>query len=194
MNTIEEIGFVVDIEATCWDTKEEQGSKPNEVIEIGVAVYEYATGTVVDRERFVVRPQFTTVSPFCTELTGWTQEQIMDQGATISKALKSFKEKFKPKPTHVWYSCGQYDKNMLSSKTQKGIGALYGIQADVNPFDYMSHVNIKTEFAQKMKYKKEKGMAGMLDAIGEKLEGRHHNGMDDAVNIAKIVKFVLNKE
>jgi len=186
-----EIGFVIDIEATCWDTKEEQGTKPNEVIEIGVAVLEYATWTVVDKQRFVIRPQFTQVSPFCTELTGWTQEQIIEEGKTMARSLKEFITIFKPTPDHIWYSCGQYDKNMLSSKTQKGIGALYGIQADVNPFDYMEHVNIKTAFAQKMKYKKEKGMAGMLEVIGEKLEGRHHNGMDDAVNIAKIVKYVL---
>jgi inhibitor of KinA sporulation pathway (predicted exonuclease) len=190
----EEIGFVVDIEATCWDTKEEQGSKPNEVIEIGVAVLEYATGKVIDRASLVVRPRFTQVSPFCTELTGWTQDQIMEQGKDIAKVLKQFRETFKPTPQHTWFSCGQYDKNMLSSKTQKGIGALYGIQADVNPFDFMNHVNIKTEFAQMKGYKKEKGMGGMLEAIGEKLEGRHHNGADDALNIAKIVMYVLNNK
>lgn len=186
-----DIGFVVDIEATCWDTKEEQGSKPNEVIEIGVAVLEYATGKVIDRASLVIRPRFTQVTPFCTELTGWTQEAIMEQGKDIAKQLKAFKETFKPTPDHIWYSCGQYDKHMLSSKTQKGVGSLYGIQADVNPFDIMQHVNIKTEFAEMYKYKKEKGMAGMLDAIGEKIEGRHHNGSDDAFNIAKIVVHVL---
>jgi inhibitor of KinA sporulation pathway (predicted exonuclease) len=35
------------------------------------------------------------------------------------------------------------------------------------------------------------GMDRMLQHIGEKLEGRHHNGADDAANIAKIVRKVL---
>lgn len=192
MSALLDIGFVIDIEATCWDTKEEQGTKPNEVIEIGVAVLEYATGKVIDRASLVVRPRFTTVSPFCTELTGWTQEAIVEQGKDIARVLKEFKTLFNPKPEHVWYSCGQYDKNMLSSKTQKGVGALYGIQADVNPFDMMNHVNVKTLFALKHKMKKEKGLEGMLNILGEKLEGRHHNGSDDAFNIAKIVNHVLS--
>lgn len=194
MTFAKDIGFVIDIEATCWDTKEEQGSKPNEVIEIGVAVLEYATGKVIDRASLVVRPRMTQVSPFCTQLTGWTQEQITEQGKDIARVLREFKEVYKPTPEHIWYSCGQYDKNMLSSNTQKGLGALYGIKADVNPFDIMEHVNIKTEFAKMKGYKKEKGMEGMLDAIGEKLEGKHHNGADDAYNIAKIVMHVLNNK
>lgn len=187
----QEIGFVIDIEATCWDTKEEQGSKPNEVIEIGVAVYEYATHSVIDRASLVIRPRMTTVSPFCTELTGWTQEQLLDQGKDIARVLREFRETYKPGPEHIWYSCGQYDKNMLSSNTQKGLNALYGIKADVNPFDIMQHVNIKSEFAIKHKLKKEIGMDRMLQHIGATLEGRHHNGADDAYNIAKIVKDVI---
>ena len=192
MGALLDIGFVVDVEATCWETREEQGSKPNELIEIGVAVLEYATGNVIDRASLVIRPRFTTVSPFCTELTGWTQEAIMEQGKDIARALREFRAQFNPKPEHVWYSCGNYDRNMLSSKTQKGIGALYGVQADVNPFDMMNHVNIKTLFALKHKLKKEKGMAAMLEMIGGTLEGRHHNGSDDALNIAKIVVHTLS--
>ena len=72
------------------------------------------------------------------------------------------------------------------------MGALYGIQADVNPFDIMNHVNIKTLFAVKHGLKKEIGMDRMLQMMGATLEGRHHNGADDAFNIAKIVKHVLS--
>lgn len=187
-----DVGFVVDIEATCWETKDEQGTKPNEIIEIGVAVYEYASGTVIDRQSIVIRPRFTEVTPFCTTLTGWTQEKIMEEGIDIGRAFREFLAKYKPTKDHVWYSCGQYDKNMLSSRTQKGVGALYGIKPENNPFDIMErHVNVKTLFAAKHKLKREIGMDRMLSMIGEKLEGRHHNGADDAFNIAKIVKHVL---
>jgi hypothetical protein len=37
------------------------------------------------------------------------------------------------------------------------------------------------------------GMAGMLESLGLKLEGRHHSGIDDSNNIARIVtKLVGN--
>lgn len=185
-------GFVVDIEATCWKTREEQGAKPNEIIEIGLAKLNYETGEVTKFPSYVVRPRFTQITEFCTELTGWTQDAIMEQGKDIAKVLRQIQVDHGILPEHVWYSCGNYDKNMLSSKTQKGVGALYGIKAENNPFDIMnSHVNVKTLFAIKHKLKKEVGMDRMLQMMNETLEGRHHNGADDAFNIAKIVKHVL---
>ncbi len=191
MRTNLDVGFVVDVEATCWETKEEQGNKPNEIIEIGVAQLNFRNGAVVDRASIIVKPRYTTVSPFCTQLTGWTQEEIDRDGLDIVEALKQFKEIFKPGPEHLWFSCGDYDRNMLSSMTNKGVGKLYMVARDANPFDHMKHINIKTLFALKHNLQKEAGMERMLSIIGEKLEGRHHNGADDALNIAKIVKHVL---
>jgi len=187
-----DVGFVVDIEATCWKTRDEQGTKPNEIIEIGFCKLNYETGEVTKFPSYVIRPRFTHITPFCTELTGWTEEAIIEQGKDIARVLRDIKAEHDIQPEHIWYSCGNYDRNMLSSKTQKGVGALYGIRADVNPFDIMQqHVNVKTLFALKHKLKKEIGMDAMLKMMGETLEGRHHNGADDAYNIAKIVKHVL---
>ncbi|WP_407304130.1 exonuclease domain-containing protein [Acinetobacter sp.] len=188
-----DVGFVIDCEATCWNTREEQGSKPNEIIEIGLAKLNYETGEVTKFPSYVVRPRFTQVSDFCTELTGWTQEAIMEQGKDIARVLRDIKAEHDIKPEHVWYSCGNYDKNMLSSRTPKGVGKLYGIKPENNPFDIMStHVNVKTLFALKHKLKKEVGMDRMLQLMGETLEGRHHVGADDAYNIAKIAKHVIS--
>jgi inhibitor of KinA sporulation pathway (predicted exonuclease) len=186
-------GIVVDIEATCWASREEQGTKPNEIIEIGVALLEYKTGAILERASIAVKPRFTEVSAFCTELTGWTQAVIDEEGLDIVEALAEFYHLFKPTPMDVWYSCGEYDKLKLSSGTNPGsLFTLYGIKADANPFELMrKHVNIKTLFAIKRKLTKEPGMARMMGMIGATLEGRHHNGSDDALNIAKIVTYVL---
>ena len=184
-------GFVIDVEATCWKTREEQGTMPNEIIEIGVAELEYKTGQVVQRASIAVQPRFTKVSPFCTELTGWTQEVVDAEGLDIVDALEEFEKMFKPTQEHIWFSCGEYDRVKLSSNSGPGgLGALYNIRK--NPFDFMrTHFNIKTLFALKRKLSKEAGMARMIEMIGEKLEGQHHNGADDAYNIAKIVHYVF---
>lgn len=186
-------GFVVDVEATCWETKDEQGSKPNEVIEIGISKLNYETGEITKYPSYVIRPRFTEVSEFCTTLTGWTQESIIEQGKDIARVLREIMANHDVKAEHVWYSCGNYDRNKLSSRTPHGLGKLYGIKPENNPFDIMqTHVNIKTLFAVKHKLKKEIGMDRMLQHMNEPLEGRHHNGADDAYNIAKIVKHVLS--
>lgn len=185
------IGLVVDVEATCWETKQEQGNKPNEIIEIGVAALDFKSGQVVDNASIIVKPRYTEVSPFCTQLTGWTQAEI-NEGFDIEDALKDFQAQFNPTYETIWFSCGEYDRMKLSSLTNAGLGRLYSILAERNPFDQMrAHVNIKTLFALKQKMKKEAGMERMLAMIGETIEGRHHNGADDAKNIAKIVRYVF---
>ena len=57
---------VIDVEATCWETREEQGSMPNEIIEIGACELVLKTGEITNRASIAVAPQFTKVSPFCT--------------------------------------------------------------------------------------------------------------------------------
>ena len=185
-------GFVVDVEATCWETREEQGRMPNEIIEIGVAELDFKNG-VTRRASIAVKPRFTKVSPFCTNLTGWTQADVDAEGLDIVDAFAEFTKMFSPTKEHIWFSCGEYDRVKLSSLSGPGgVGDLYGIDPRDNPFDYMrTHVNIKTLFALKRRLSKEAGMARMIEMIGEKLEGRHHNGADDAYNIAKIVRYVF---
>ena len=184
--------FVVDVEATCWETREEQGTKPNEVIEIGICVLELKTGKILDPSGYVIKPRHTEVSPFCTALTGWTQADV-DAAADIVDTLPAIIKDYGITKNHVWFSCGEYDRVKLGSDGGGSLGALYGVKRADNPFAYMrSHVNIKTLFAMKHKLPREKGMESMLNIMGEKLEGRHHNGMDDACNIAKIVRHVLS--
>lgn len=185
--------FVVDVEATCWETPEEQGDKPNEIIEIGICALDFRTGLISNGRSYVVKPRFTEVSEFCTRLTGWTQADV-NGGVPILDVMKTISLDIGMSKHHVWFSCGEYDRVKLSSDDMGGtLSTLYGIERYQNPFAQMrSHVNIKTLFAMKHKLTKEMGMARMLEKIGEPLEGRHHNGLADAMNIAKIVRHVLS--
>lgn len=185
--------FVVDVEATCWETPEEQGDQPNEVIEIGICALELKTGRIIDPSGYVVKPRRTKVSEFCTKLTGWTQAAV-DEGSDIVDVLPAIVADYGITKNHVWFSCGEYDRIKLGSSDEAGsLRSLYGVQRADNPFAFMrAHMNIKTLFAMKHHLPREMGMARMLSHIGEKLEGRHHNGCDDAMNIAKLVRHVLS--
>lgn len=185
--------FVIDVEATCWETREEQGNRPNEIIEIGICELHKTKG-VQDISSYVVKPQFTDVSPFCTQLTGWTQEAV-NEGASLAETLKQIGIDYGMTPDHVWFSFGEYDRIKLCS--DQGIRAsafgLYGIERRNNPIAQLrAHFNVKTLMALKEGLNKEMSMDRALRFYGEKLEGRHHNGADDAMNIAKIVRKVLS--
>jgi inhibitor of KinA sporulation pathway (predicted exonuclease) len=185
--------FVIDVEATCWETREEQGDRPNEIIEIGICVLHKRDG-IKDISSYLVKPQFTEISPFCTQLTGHKPEDVAD-AANIADTLIQIGLDYSIEPENVWFSYGEYDRVKLSSdKGQRG-GAfdLYGIERKLNPIGAMrGHFNVKTLMALKEGLSKEMGMDRALKYYGETLEGRHHNGADDAANIAKIVRRVLS--
>jgi ERI1 exoribonuclease 3 len=52
-------------------------------------------------------------------------------------------------------------------------------------------INIKVGFRATYGRKGGAGMKKMLDLLGLKLEGRHHSGMDDCRNTARIVAAML---
>jgi inhibitor of KinA sporulation pathway (predicted exonuclease) len=70
---------------------------------------------------------------------------------------------------------------------------LYGIKPEDNPFDrFRGHINAKTLMALKERHSRESGMAAALRFYNLSLDGRHHNGADDAANIAKLVHRILS--
>ena len=190
--------FCVDIESTCWNTPEEQGTKPNEVIEIGLCVLKLGRTpeqTIITEKRsYPVKPQFSEVSEFCTSLTGWTQGEI-DKAPSITEVLSQIQSDYKMSTNNIWASYGEYDRVKLSSDVGQngGLYDLYSITRLSNPFSYMrAHYNVKTLMAFKERLSREIGMARALAFYGLELEGRHHNGADDAFNIAKILARVLS--
>jgi inhibitor of KinA sporulation pathway (predicted exonuclease) len=74
--------LVIDIEATCWDGPTPAG-EVSDVIEIGVCPVAVGTLTRLEKRGILIRPERSTVSPFCTQLTTLTQAQV-DAGVTSS--------------------------------------------------------------------------------------------------------------
>ncbi len=183
--------IVVDIEATCWETREEQGDRPNEIIEIGICELNLRTLEIIEPDSYVVKPRFTDVSPFCTQLTGWTKEQI-NEGGDIADTLKAIREDYGFDRDTLWCSYGEFDRIKLGAEGRASVGGLYGIHRNDNPFARArSHLNIKTLFALRRGLRDEVAMDKALNIAKLNLVGRHHNGADDAYNIARLARLVL---
>jgi len=179
--------WVIDVECTCWKTDAEQGTQKQEIIEIGVARLDMKTNVIERFACMTVKPLFSTVSLFCEELTGWTQEDVM-MAPPFTEICDGFLQQNFFKSGDVWFSCGEFDRRVLVDEPKK----LYGLSPVLNPFARMrSHFNVKTLFALRHRLKKEVGVSKMLGMIGQEFEGQPHNGADDAYNIAKIVRHIL---
>src|SRR5687767_879866 len=79
--------LVIDVEATCWPRGEEPAGVESEIIEVGVAEVDVAAAAVVGNASLIVRPQRSTISAYCTELTTLTQAQV-DAGVTFEEACR----------------------------------------------------------------------------------------------------------
>jgi len=146
--------IVVDVEATCSD----DGTvtpETSEIVEIGVCLLDVKTGERSDIEPrpFYVKLTSTVVTPFCTELTGITQENVDRQGKTFADACRTLVEACKPKQ-RVWASYGDYDRRMFERQCKRE-GVPY-------PFG-KSHLNVKTLAALMAGARNEAGMARVLN-------------------------------
>jgi inhibitor of KinA sporulation pathway (predicted exonuclease) len=174
-------GFVniIDVEATCWDGPPPPGQS-NEIIEIGVCVLELATLERVGKRGIVVKPARSEVSAFCTQLTGWTPEAVAD-GVPLAEAGRILRKDFRS-DSRTWLSWGDYDRKQFQREcATKGVPYPFGSR----------HINAKVVFGNALNNGKRLGMDGALRLLGLRLEGRHHNGADDAWNIALVVKHML---
>ncbi|UGT67229.1 exonuclease domain-containing protein [Nocardia gipuzkoensis] len=175
MNGVSGLLNVVDVEATCWAGKVPAGAV-SEIIEIGSTVVDLDAGERIAKHRILVRPARSTVSEFCTELTGLTQAEA-DTGMEFIDACRLLAREHSA-GLRPWASWGDYDRKQFERQC-----AATGVEY---PFG-QRHTNAKQLFSEAYGLNRRPGMAGALDIAGLPLEGRHHCGADDAWNIAGLV-------
>ncbi len=180
---------VLDFEATCWDSNPRLDRQ--EIIEFPSVLYEL---TSLGEVKFVgefskyVKPILEPVlSNFCIELTGITQEQV-NKSQPIEIVYKEHYQWLTsnvPEKSEIYIiTCGAWDLKTMLPKEVKNKKLPY-------PQVYKRYINIKAEFEYFYK-KKAGGMGGMLNFLGLRLEGRHHSGIDDTKNIAKILLKIIS--
>jgi len=176
---------VVDLEATCY--REEDGpGHAHEVIEVGWALLEPGSGRILDAKQFYVRPTTSFVSAFCTELTGIRHEQVVTAPdfATVMAQVGALHKDF---GVGLWGSYGYFDRQQLETQC-----ANEGIPY---PWAGQKHFNIK-ELAGAYfgRNKRSPGLARALARAGLEFEGRHHSGVDDARNTARLLAHMLGRK
>lgn len=174
--------LVVDLEATCSDDGS-ISADDMEIIEIG-ACWATETGVVLERFQHLVKPlNRPTLTPFCLKLIGITQEEV-DQAPSLpvaARALEDFAKKCGSDQT-VWMSWGTYDFKQLMKDAER-----HGVAMPL----VMPHKSAKRLFAKAQRIGKEVGMAKACSLAGIALEGQHHRGLDDAMNIARLMPWIL---
>lgn len=180
--------LVLDFEATCDDKKP---PIPQEIIEFPVLKVNATTMETEATFHSYVQPTVhPKLTPFCTQLTGITQEMVNGKPPLL-EVLDMFdqwmaKEGLLNDDVNVCFvTCGDWDlKTMLPGQCKH-------LRVDVAPY-FKKWLNIKKAFS-KIRGSRAISMVDMLNKLGLTLDGRHHSGIDDSKNIAKILKELLKQ-
>jgi inhibitor of KinA sporulation pathway (predicted exonuclease) len=178
---------VLDFEATCWENMQ---GKRHEIIEFPSVLLSWQDGelTEIDRIQIYVRPMnHPILSEFCTNLTGITQDLVND-GVTLEEALEQHRKWLYNNTQYphqiVICSIGNWDLSVCLAQE------LSIRQIKPNKI-YTRWIDIKSEFKRHYNYKRGLGLNGMLDYLKMELEGRHHSGIDDCHNTARIFRRMI---
>lgn len=173
--------LVVDLEATCCDRHTIPRAE-TEIIEIGAVLVDGDSLATLERFTTFVRPvRHPTLTAFCTTLTSITQADVASAPTFRSavRALGRFGARHRP----VFCSWGDYDWNQLQRECRRNRVGL--------PFS-SDRLNVKVDFAR-VEGGRKRGLGSAIERAGLVFEGTAHRGIDDAVNIARLLPFTLER-
>lgn len=165
----------IDLEATCWDGK--QNFEDQEIIEIGFCSLMNFDYTIKNKQSILVQPK-NDVSEYCSELTGITNEMLKKDGISLNDAL--YKLKKNVSKYAIWGGWGDFELKMLK-KAYRENNIEFPFSDDYIDFKRLcsfiygakSGVSLKT-FMNELK--------------GISFETPQHRALPDAINTAKIFK------
>ena len=170
--------LIIDVEATCSDIGEVPRQEM-EIIEIG-AVLQSARNFEIEAtfQTFIQPVRHPELTAFCTELTGITQKEV-ESAPSFAAAIKALNDWMQPIVDALFCSWGEYDKGQFEQDCS--------FHQIAYPFR-SQHMNLKAEFSSMFGLKKKLGVTDALRHLGLRFEGSHHRGLDDAKNMARIVR------
>lgn len=181
--------YCVDLEATCDDAGVNEPPRslvvfPDqmEMIEIGLVVIDLETLEVVDEFQRFVRPRINPIlTDFCKKLTTIQQGDVDSAGTyvEVGQELGAFIARY---PNAAWASWGDYDARQL--ERDAGFAACPSLLAG------LQHFNVR-KWHKGLYDNQQQGLKQTVEAMGLVWQGTYHRGIDDAKNVASIIKEIL---
>lgn len=181
--------YCVDLEATCDEVGESESPRQlaivpaqMETIEIGLVVIDLESLGIVDEFQRFVRPQINPIlTDFCKQLTSIQQADVDSAGTyvEVGQELGAFIAQY---PDAAWTSWGDYDARQLERDA--------GFAACPSLLKGLPHFNARKWHAG-LYDNRPKSLKQTVESLGLVWMGTYHRGIDDARNVARIIKEML---
>ena len=185
---------VIDIEATCWKPGDKPKDEEMDIIEVGICEVRRVSPNDIEACKFdiwtpgtastiIVTPTTSKISDYSLSISGITQEEINESGISFVESVYRLKETYYTF-NRTFASWGDYDRKQFERQCKR--------ENIFYPFG-TTHLNVKNLFAISTGIAKEVSVSKALTMLGMKFEGKQHRGMDDSINIARILCWILNR-
>ena len=168
----------IDVEMTCWEGAPPDGEVP-EMIALGIVEVK-SDDLAIQREKlFLIRPQLSTISPFCSTLTGITPNE---GGAAppLAQVIRSVRKQFGQRD---WCAWGRDDELIRESCDRAGAEF---------PFPGLFH-DLAAQVRLLLGLTYRPGLDEALARFGLDFEGQPHDALADARNLALLFMEVARR-
>ncbi|MEE4677700.1 3'-5' exonuclease [Pseudomonas alliivorans] len=182
--------FCVDVEATCDEIVESETFRsllvtPDEMetIEIGLVVIDLRSLKILEVFQSYVRPVIHPIlTPFCMELTTIKQGDI-DRARIFPEVAMEITYLQKKYPNAVWGSWGHYDFDQLQADS---------IRAGCTPvLSETAYLDVERLYCELFS-NTSAALRPAVESLGLSWKGQYHRGVDDAKNLAEMIKSILD--
>ena len=175
--------LVADFEFSCWRGRPPKGMRI-EIIEMGFCLVDFKKDIVEPAKSYLIKPsEFSEISPFFSQITGISREEIYDSGISFSEAMSKVSNEFDL--TNIpWSTWGIIDKRRLE------------IDCSVNAIKYpMSprYINVQKAHRNWMNVKRDFSLNNALETLDLSFIGSPHRAGSDAYNTGRLVLNMSKK-
>lgn len=168
----------IDVEMTCWEGEPPDGEVP-EMIALGIADLKTDDLEIKREKLFLIRPQFSVISPFCSTLTGITPNEGAGAPA-LAEVIRTVRRNF---GVGDWCAWGRDDELIRDSCAR----------AEVEfPFPGLFH-DLAAQVRLLLGLTYRPGLDEALARFGLDFEGQPHDALADARNLARLFMEIARK-
>lgn len=174
---------VLDLELSCYPDGVFPAGERQEIIEFGITFVNLETSAIQQSLSFPIIPTMSKISPYCTELTGWTEAKLRKQGMPFARALQLFEKKYGAK-NRLLVTDSEDELDTVRAQCE-----LLGLPC---PFGG-GYLNVSALISILTGDLRNLSLPEKLALFGLSFEGSLHSGKDDSYNIARLLLAAREK-
>lgn len=164
---------VMGAERTRWEPGTRPKEEKQEIIQVNVCLLNISSLRTYSQSSFLVKPQVSTISEYCFEQTGITQEMV-ENAKTLTEVREIIENKFDT-PNHVMASYTNEARRLLTDQS----------------FIIPRHINVQTMFSIIFNTKRDCLLDEAIKIAGLKYEGDPLSPMSKVYNTSRVLAEVI---